>query len=185
MVSGDLSGTAELDSQKAGGRFELSNGVVRGAEWLETLATLTGREEFRRLAIQNATGAWEFRKGAWHWKDLVLESEGLLRVEGSLRVSEDRKLSGELRLGVAAELLRPLPGAREKVFTESRDGFVWTPVSLGGTLDSPEENLSARLSTAAGDQVLEAVQPILEAVPGGAGEAVGETINTLFDLLGR
>jgi hypothetical protein len=88
-------------------------------------------------------------------------------------------------LGVAAELLRPLPGAREKVFTESRDGFVWTPVSLGGTLDSPEENLSARLATAAGDQVLEAVQPILEAVPGGAGEAVGETINTLFDMLGR
>jgi hypothetical protein len=58
-------------------------------------------------------------------------------------------------------------------------------VSLGGTLDSPEENLSARLATAAGDQVLEAVQPILEAVPAGAGEAVGETINTLFDMLGR
>jgi hypothetical protein len=58
-------------------------------------------------------------------------------------------------------------------------------VILGGTLDSPEENLSARLATAAGDQVLEAVQPILEAVPGRAGEAVGETINTLFDMLGR
>ena len=185
MVSGNLSGTAAIESQRAGGRFEFSDGVVRGAEWLETLATLTGRDEFRRLMMQKATGTWTFRQGAWHWDDLILESEGLLRVEGRVLVSSDRRLSGELRLGVAAELLRPLPGAREKVFTESRDGFVWTPVSLGGTLDSPEENLSARLATAAGDQVLEAVQPILEAVPGGAGEAVGETINTLFDMLGR
>ena len=185
MVNGTVSGNGKIEAAGSAGSFQISNAVLRGAEWLEELAILTGRGDFRRLSIQKATGDFEFREGVWRWNDLVLESEGLLRIEGRVSVSADRSLSGEVRVGVASALLRSLPGAREKVFTETRDGFVWTPVRLGGTLESPSEDLSARLAMAAGETVLEAVQPVLQAVPAGAGDAVGETINTLFDILGR
>ena len=185
MLTGTLSVNASIGPEQTTGLFELSRAVLRGAEWLEMLAALTGRSDLQRLQISKATGSFSIRDAAWHWDDLVVEATGLLRLEGGLRVSADRRLSGEVRLGVDPSLLRTLPGASEKIFTETRDGFVWTPVALGGTLDAPSENLSPRLASAAGAKALESAQPLLEAIPGPARKAVGETINTLFDILGR
>lgn len=185
MFSGTLSGNASLGHHQTDGRFALSHAALRGAEWLGTLASFTRRPDLQHLQISKATGSFTVRNAAWHWDNLVVESPGLLRLEGGLRVSADRRLSGEVRLGVDPSLLRSLPGASEKIFTESHDGFVWTPVVLDGTLDAPTENLTPRLAAAAGEKALEAVQPLLETFPDRAREAVGETINTLFDLLGR
>jgi hypothetical protein len=185
MLNGTLSGNATIAPHHTTGRFELTQAVLRGVEWLDLLASLTGRSDLQRLRISKATGSFAVRDNAWHWSDLVVESSGLLRVEGALRVSTDKHLSGEIRLGVDPSLLRSLPGASEKIFTDSRDGFLWTPVVLGGTLDTPTENLTPRLAAATADTALEAVQPLLEAVPGRAREAVGDTINSLFDILRR
>jgi hypothetical protein len=52
-------------------------------------------------------------------------------------------------------------------------------------LDAPTENLSSRLVAAAGGAALEAVAPVLQSVPEPARKAVDDTINTLFDILGR
>jgi hypothetical protein len=114
-----------------------------------------------------------------------LDSAGLLRIEGNVEVMADRKLSGALRVGVASKVLRGMPGADGLVFSQGGDGYFWAPVVLGGTLDAPTEDLSERLAAAAGAAVIESVRPALEAVPERAKDAVGETINTLFDILGH
>jgi hypothetical protein len=58
-------------------------------------------------------------------------------------------------------------------------------VSIGGTLDAPTEDLSPRLVVATGGALLDSVQPVLEAVPEKAREAVGEALDSLFKILGR
>jgi hypothetical protein len=167
------------------GNFNWSGGSLRGVPILEKAADFTGRAEFRRLPISKSTADFEIQNGDFAFRNVVFESTGLLRVEGSLSISKNKDLLGELQVGVPPALLNGIPGARSRVFTREADGFVWTPVSVGGSIDAPTENLSSRLVAAAGGAALEAVAPVLQSVPEPARKAVDETINTLFDILGR
>lgn len=185
FVSGSVSGEAVVDSGGAVGKFRIENGRFAGAPWLDTAAALTGVRDFQNVAFSRADGNFEKRGEMWRLTNLVLDSAGLLRIEGNVEVMADRKLSGALRFGVAAKVLRAMPGADGLVFSQGGDGYFWAPVTLGGTLDAPTEDLSGRLAAAAGGAVIESVRPVLEAVPGRARDAVGETIDTLFDILGR
>jgi hypothetical protein len=185
FISGTVSGNAVVDSGGAVGKFRIEDGRFTGAPWLDTLAALTGVRDFQSLAFSLADGNFERRDDVWRLTNLVLDSAGLLRIEGNMEVTADRKLSGALRVGVASKVLRGMPGADGLVFSQGGDGYFWAPVVLGGTLDAPTEDLSERLAAAAGAAVIESVRPALEAVPEKARDAVGETINTLFDILGR
>ncbi len=185
FVSGTVSGNAVVDYSGAVGKFRIEDGRFTGAPWLDTVAALTGVRDFQSVAFSRADGNFEKRGEMWRLTNLVLDSPGLLRIEGNVEVMADRKLSGALRVGVAAKTLRAMPGADGSVFSQGGDGYFWAPVALGGTLDAPTEDLSARLAAAAGGAVIESVAPAIEALPGKARDAVGETIDTLFDILGR
>jgi len=185
FVSGRVSGNATVDSSGAVGNFRIDDGRFNGAPWLDTLAAFTGIRDFQSLAFSRADGNFERRDDIWRLTNLVLDSAGFLRIEGNVEVMADRKLSGALRVGVAAKVLRSMPGADGVVFSQGGDGYFWTPVVLGGTVDAPTEDLSSRLAAAAGGAVIESVRPVLEAVPERARDAVGETLDTLFDILGR
>jgi hypothetical protein len=75
---------------------------------------------------------------------------------------ENEKIDGVLDVGVAASTLRWLPGARGKVFTVDRDGYLWTKVKISGPLKNIKEDLSERLLIAAGTEVLEGTKDALE-----------------------
>ena len=47
-----------------------------------------------------------------------------------------------------------IPGAENLVFEKKRDGFLWAPMTLQGTLSEPREDLSGRLIAAAGKAIL-------------------------------
>jgi hypothetical protein len=72
-------------------------------------------------------------------------------------VNEKDELSGRLRVGVVPGLLSLIPGAEEKVFSAENNGgklgLLWCNVNLSGTLNSPREDLSARLIAAAKDRL--------------------------------
>jgi hypothetical protein len=184
-LDGKLAGSAQVEAERVKGNFEWSGGSLRGVPILEKAADFTGREEFRRFPISKSTADFEIQNGNFAFRNVILESAGLLRVEGSLSISKNKDLLGELQVGVPPALLNGIPGARSRVFTREADGFVWTPVSVGGSIDAPTENLSSRLVAAAGGAALEAVAPVMQSVPEPARKAVDETINTLFDILGR
>lgn len=184
-LDGKLAGSAQVEAGRVKGNFDWSGGSLRGVPILEKAADFTGRAEFRSLPISKSTADFEIQKGEFVFRNVVLESAGLLRVEGTLSVSKNKDLVGELQVGVAPALLDGIPGARSKVFTREADGFVWTPLTVGGSLEAPTENLSSRLVAAAGGAALEALAPVLQSVPEPARKAVGETINTLFDIIGR
>src|SRR5690606_17494858 len=86
-------------------------------------------------------------------RNLVLQSDGLVRVEGRIDLVGDQ-LEGDLAVGVVPGTMRWIPGAERLVFTEERNGFLWAPLKLAGTTTSPREDLSARLIAAAGETVV-------------------------------
>src|SRR5690606_17290344 len=87
--------------------------------------------------------------------DLVLQSDGLTRLEGSFVLKDRQITEGQFRLGVTPGTLRWIPGAEQKVFTHAENGFLWTPLEISGSLDQPRENLSARLAGGAVESLVE------------------------------
>ncbi|HEY8960655.1 MAG TPA: hypothetical protein VIM57_00515, partial [Luteolibacter sp.] len=83
------------------------------------------------------------------FRDLVIASEGLVRIEGTLAV-RDRRLDGSFRLGLAPGTLAQIPGAETDVFLPGERGLLWAPLRITGTLDDPKEDLTSRLIAAAG-----------------------------------
>jgi hypothetical protein len=115
---------------------------------------------------------------------MVIKSADLARIEGSVRVAHDSTLSGQLELGLNLNTLKLLPGARETVFTTSRNGWYWCPVQLGGTVSNPREDLSPRLAACvAGAVLLNGSGKALDAVPSTAIDTAKDLINIFTPLL--
>jgi hypothetical protein len=108
--------------------------------------------------------------GVLNFSNLLLEDTGLLKVTGSGQVTlpEDGsqpQVQATLQVGVTPATLRWLLGAEKRVFTENRDGYRWTTMTVTGPLDSPREDLSERLKRAFGEEMVDQAQGLLEQVP--------------------
>jgi hypothetical protein len=96
--------------------------------------------------------------GGTRLEKIVVQANGLLRIEGALTLLPGDALEGEFMVGVTPETLRWLPGAENRVFVETYPqgppGMNWTRVKIAGTRAAPQEDLSARLLGAAGMSLL-------------------------------
>lgn len=159
-VRGDLRSGFELGSGTAGlvarGTLVMDNGVLTALPVLDKLAAYADTTRFRVLNLQQATTSWEWSDGEFLFSDLVLSSEGLVRLEGRLKI-RGRALDGVFRLGLAPGTLATIPGAETVVFHPGERGLLWTPLRITGTLDNPEEDLSARLVDAAGARMFDII----------------------------
>ena len=179
-----LSGVVETDydvSSKPGtpviykGKVRVKSGVVQGLPVLARVADFTHTERFRRVVLDEAAMSFERQEDRLRISEIVLQSNGLIRIEGEV-VLRGRSIDGRLLVGVSPETLRWMPGAQNHVFTEAHPrglpGFVWTNVVISGTTDSPKENLSSRLLAAAGQAVL--IDTPMEILGAGA-DVLGKT----------
>jgi hypothetical protein len=150
---------------------------------MKTIASFLRNPSWLNPAIQALSADFEWSEGTLTLTNLVVESSGLARIEGSLRVGAGGDLSGELQLGLDQTALRQLPGARETVFTTARNGWYWSPVQLGGTLSAPSEDLSSRLATSiAGAVLLKESGKAMDAVPSNAIDTAKDLINIFAPL---
>jgi len=184
-----LGGVAEGDYEVSGrpggavlskGKLRVKNGVVQSLALLERVADFTHTERFRRVVLDQAAGDVEAQGARMRVRNLVLQSNGLIRVEGDLSI-DGRMLDGSLRVGVSPGTLRWMPGAQNHVFTDANagkvPGFLWTHVRVSGTIDSPTEDLSNRLLAAMGQAVLiDAPMQVLETGLDGIGRAGGSAV---------
>ena len=85
--------------------------------------------------------------------DLEIESKGLFRIEGKFTIENDR-IEGNFNVGAAGDVLEPIPGSKEKVFTQSRGAYLWTSMTLSGPMEHPREDLKQRLVSAAEEHFL-------------------------------
>jgi hypothetical protein len=135
------------------GTMQLDEGVVEAMPVLKRIAQYTRSERFERLVLNQAKTDFKREGDRLELRNLILQSDGLVRVEGRADLVGEQ-LVGDFRIGVAPGTMRWIPGAERLVFTEDREGFLWTPMKLTGTLAEPKEDLSARLIAAAGEAVI-------------------------------
>ena len=151
--TGDVSSDFTLDNQGgspvARGKLIIRNGTLTALPVLDALAAYADTRRFRVLPLSESQTDWRWKKGELYLSGLVLASEGLVRLEGSITI-RGRELDGSFRLGLAPGTLASIPGAEIDVFAPGERGLVWTPLRITGTLDDPKEDLTDRLVAAAG-----------------------------------
>ncbi len=161
-----LSGKIEGDVEFSGARnappawkadLALKGGALTGLPILDKLATYTNTQRFKRIVLDICSATLQPKGDALRIEKIIVQSNGLLRIEGSLTI-RGRALDGNFLLGVTPETLSGIPGANSRVFVESNPGgppgLLWTRVRIVGTLDAPQEDLSSRLIGAAGMSLL-------------------------------
>jgi hypothetical protein len=172
----------------ARGKLEIRNGVLTALPLLDALAAYADTRRFRMLTLHEARTDWRWRKDEWVFTHLVLASEGLVRLEGSLIV-RGRELDGNFRLGLIPGTLASIPGAETDVFLPGERGLLWTPLRITGTLDKPQEDLTDRLIAAAGARMFEMIPEtgarVFKYTRSMLGESPSDTVLKGLDTLGK
>lgn len=157
-LTGEVASSFALDNRpgtpQASGSLTLKNGVLTALPLLDSLAAYADTRRFRVLALSESHTDWRWKTGELALTNLVLASEGLVRIEGAMTL-RDRKIDGLFRLGLAPGTLATIPGAETDVFTPGERGLLWATLHVTGTLDDPKEDLTDRLIAAAGMRMFE------------------------------
>lgn len=159
-LTGDVETKFKVQSGSNGpilrGDLELKQGVLTALPVLDRIAAYANSRRFRRLNLSDARLKFWKEGERLELTEIVLASEGLVRVEGSLSVV-NRQLDGRFRVGVMPGLLAHIPGAETKVFLRGKKGLLWSPLRITGSVDDPKEDLSDRMIAAAGERMFELV----------------------------
>ncbi|MDG1976733.1 MAG: hypothetical protein P8I39_09350 [Akkermansiaceae bacterium] len=137
------------------GHLRIRDGMLTALPLLDKISAYANTSRFRRLSLNEAS--LDFEKVGEHIKlaNIVLSSEGLVRVEGVMEIEGNEISKGDLRIGITPGTLAHIPGAETKVFKRGDLGLLWTPLKVSGTLDAPQEDLSDRLIDAAKERMFE------------------------------
>ena len=188
-LHGELAGEATIRSRlpasgtpSTSGTVRLVDGILEALPVLEKIALFTRMQQFRRLALNTASADFQHHGSRLRVTNLVVESANLLRVEGNLTVVREQ-IDGVFQVGITPAALQWLPGSQERVFTESRAGYLWAPMRLTGPLRQPEEDLSARLTAAAGGALIDTLEKTVRDPIQTGKDAVGGVLDLLSPLL--
>lgn len=182
-LTGDVASDFTLDNRlgypRASGKLTVANGMLTALPMLDALAAYADTRRFRVLTLSEAHTEWQWKKGEVTLTNLVLASEGLVRLEGKIVISE-RKMDGLFRLGLAPGTLATIPGAETDVFAPGERGLLWTTVRITGNPNDPKEDLTDRLIAAAGmrmfDQIPETGEKVIRFSQSVLGESPSKTI---------
>jgi hypothetical protein len=163
------------------GSLELSEGQIEALPVLDEIAMFTRLQQYKRLALSRVSADFRQENGVLHATKFIAESTGLIRVEGGFTVANGQ-IDGSFQVGVTPTSLQWLPGSQDRVFTETRAGYVWTLVRLTGPLDSPGEDLSPRLVAAAKDAAIEKVENTVQSAVETGKEVIKGTLDRLMPL---
>lgn len=178
-----VTGEPEQDAHLRGS-LKITDGVLTALPVLDRIASYANTVRFRRLALSEAQLDFSKKGETIELKNIRLASEGLIRLEGSMRLVGDVIEHGEFRVGIIPGTLAHLPGAETKVFKPGELGLLWTPLSISGTLDLPQEDLSERLIAAAGERMFELVPATGQWALKYSGEIVGDSTRLILENQG-
>ena len=173
-LSFEATGNPETKSRLTG-HLRIKEGMLTALPLLDKIAAYANTSRFRRLALNEAS--LDFEKVGENIKltNIVLSSEGLVRLEGEMEIEGDEIRKGDLRIGITPGTLAHIPGAETKVFKRGDLGLLWTPLNVSGTLDAPQEDLSDRLVAAAKERMFEMLPGIGEYALKFTGKPIGES----------
>lgn len=132
----------------ASGQLDFSRATVHDVDVLTKIAAVTRHPQFEKPQIDILRFRYRWSGSRLEVSGFEAEAKGLCRLEGDFSI-ENENIDGNFKVGAAADVVDALPGAREKVFTESHDGYLWATLRLSGPAKHPREDLKQRLITAA------------------------------------
>jgi hypothetical protein len=183
-LTGDLTSTFKFnkttDSQVISGDLKITNGTLTGLPVLDALAAYADTRRFRTLQLSDAHTKWRYTKDEILLTDLVLGSEGLIRLEGRISIKGEN-IDGSFQLGLVPGTLSRIPGAETHVFKPGRFGLLWAPIRVTGTLSDPKEDLTDRLTEAAGARMFELLPETGEKVFKFTKNALGESPTKIIE----
>ena len=145
----DLKKQFEPDAKvAASGELNFSNATVHDVEVLKKIAAITGHPRFEKPKIDILRFQYRWTGERLEVSKFEAEARGLCRMEGNFSI-EQNNIRGDFNIGAALDVVETIPGAREEVFTESRNGYLWTSMKLDGPAKHPREDLKQRLVAAA------------------------------------
>ncbi len=181
---GDVSSDFNLDNltgkPMARGRLDIRNGSLTALPVLDALAAYADTRRFRLLTLSEAHTDWSWKNDETCFSNLILASEGLVRLEGLL-IIRGHDLDGTFRLGLAPGTLASIPGAETDVFAPGEKGLVWAPLHITGTLEDPHEDLTDRLVSAAGARMFDVIPETGEKVIKYTRSVLGDTPSKTLD----
>lgn len=187
-LTGDVSSTFRFTKrenyQNVSGELVIENGTLTALPVLDALAAYADTRRFRILQLSDAKTNWEWKDGEIVLSNLVIGSEGLIRLEGRLNIRGE-ELEGTFQLGLVPGTLAKIPGAETHVFQPGKLGLLWAPFRLTGTLSDPKEDLSQRLAAAAGARMFEVLPETGEKVLKFTTNALGEAPVKVLDQSGK
>jgi hypothetical protein len=131
----------------ANGQLNFSRAVVHDVQALKQVALVTRRPQFEKPKIDILRFRYRLNGDRLEISNFEAEIHGLCRFEGEFTI-EHGDIDGRFKVGAAPDVVETIPGAREKVFTESRGYYLWTTLRLTGPAHHPHEDLSKRLVAA-------------------------------------
>ena len=197
-IPAKMSGDFELLDWKTGGavgsgKIQLVDARLEPGKGAETilglLAALTGESRLRGCALTTAQASWTLEPGIYDISSIEAEAPGLLRAEGQVRVVGEN-LSGQVNLGLDKNLgakVSALTGG--ECFRTEKDGYLYQPIQISGTLDQPDNDLKKKLTDAMARNLVRTGAQILERAAGAQGgasgnDAAGQVLNGIRSLFG-
>ncbi|MEM6884518.1 MAG: hypothetical protein AAF571_05750 [Verrucomicrobiota bacterium] len=154
----DSDATAQITAEGVTLEGEATGNSIRlvGVPVLRSMSDATGLREWTELSLDTAWLQFKYQPDHLEIPSSVFESKDLLRLEGNLQIRAEA-LSGLYQVGLAPRVVSRIPGAQITVFKLEQNGYYWAqpPMTLSGTADNPQEDLSPRMKTAIFDAVQE------------------------------
>lgn len=148
------------------GKLNFSNAIIHDVEVLKKIAVVTQHPQFEKPKLDRLRFHYRWTGERLEVSNFEAEAHALCRLEGNFSI-ENNNLDGDFKIGAAPDVVEKLPGAREEVFTESRNGYLWTSLKLNGPANHPREDLKPRLISAAQKHFMRGLlSPVL--IPGKA-----------------
>jgi hypothetical protein len=145
----DLEKQFESDAKMAAdGQLNFSRAAVHDVQALKQVALVTRHPQFEKPKIDILRFRYRLNGDRFEISNFEAEIRGLCRFEGQFSI-EHGEIDGRFKVGAAPDVVEAIPGAREKVFTESHGDYLWTTLRLTGPSNHPREDLSKRLVAAA------------------------------------
>ena len=178
-----VTGRPDFEARIDGG-ITIKDGVLTALPVLDRIAAYSNASRFRRLALSEAELNFEKVGSSLELTDIILASEGLVRLEGSMRLDGEIIRKGDFRVGITPGTLAHIPGAETQVFQRGKLGLLWAPMVISGTLDSPQEDLSERLIAAAGGRMFEMVPETGQFALKYSSQVIGESTKVILENQG-
>lgn len=169
---------------KVKGSLVINDGVLTALPVLDRVAAYSNTARFRRLSLSDATLDFQKIGSSLELTNIVLASEGLVRLEGAMRIEGRDIRKGNFMIGVTPGSLAGIPGAETQVFKRGKLGLLWAPLRISGTLDRPKEDLSERLISAAGERMFELIPESGQYALRYSGEVMSQSTQLLLENRG-